>query len=283
MPWLDSVSAVLQAWYPGQEQGNALASVLFGDANPSGKLPLTFPRSLDQTPTSTPERYPGVEGVVTYSEGVFVGYRWYDANNVEPLFPFGHGLSYTNFQYADLLVERGTAAQPNTQPPYVVSFTVTNSGARAGAEVAEVYTGALPDNPQTPPRQLAAFAKVSLAPGQSQRVSVEVSPRSLSFWNAQTHAWQMSAGVVPLYVGSSSRDIRLTGDTAIRPGGGDQPAAPAPAPAPAPSPDNHGGGGLMDIELLWGLALVLAAAQLQAWRASRAARRAQLTAQAGRT
>ncbi|HEV7444934.1 MAG TPA: glycoside hydrolase family 3 C-terminal domain-containing protein [Steroidobacteraceae bacterium] len=202
MPWLGAVPVVLQAWYAGQEQGNAIARILFGDTNPSGKLPVTFPQSFDQIPTTSAYQYPGVQNEVSYSEGIYVGYRWYDAHGLEPLFPFGHGLSYTTFQYGSLQVQNQPAA---------VSFTVTNSGARAGAEVAQVYVGPLAGNEATPPKQLAGFTKVRLEPGASARVTVTLNPKALAQWDTASHAWVVSAGLVPVYVGSSSRDIRLTG------------------------------------------------------------------------
>ena len=133
MPWLDKVPAVIEAWYPGQEQGSAMADVLFGDVNPSGKLPVTFPVGIEQTPTSTPDRFPGVNGVVTFGEEIFVGYRWYDENGLTPLFPFGFGMSYTTFGYSDLLVEDLWAVTNGQRQGLRTSFTVTNTGSRVGA------------------------------------------------------------------------------------------------------------------------------------------------------
>jgi beta-glucosidase len=214
MPWLESVPAVLEAWYGGQEQGNAIAAVLFGDVNPSGKLPVTFPRSADQTPTAQPAQFPGVNGIVSYSEGIFVGYRWYDHFDVDPLFAFGYGLSYTTFTYGELKVA-SSGSLASLQSPLEVKFKVSNTGSRAGAEVAQVYVGTLPTAVPTPPRQLAGFAKVQLAPGESQTVTVQIDPRSLSYWDTSTRAWVTPAGGVPIYVGSSSRDIRLTGSAQV--------------------------------------------------------------------
>jgi beta-glucosidase len=211
MPWLASVPAVLQAWYPGQEQGNAIARVLFGDVNPSGKLPVTFPRSISDTVAADPSQYPGAGDELSLSEGVFVGYRGYDANGVEPLFPFGYGLSYTSFQYGGLQINNPVTAADGSTKPGTVSFTVTNTGSRSGAEVAQVYVGPLPANVPTPPKQLAGFTKVRLEPGASTQVTVVLNSRALSYWDVITHSWLIAAGKTPLYVGSSSRDVRLTG------------------------------------------------------------------------
>ncbi|HEV7444933.1 MAG TPA: glycoside hydrolase family 3 C-terminal domain-containing protein [Steroidobacteraceae bacterium] len=203
MPWLGSVPAVLQAWYAGQEQGNVIARILFGDVNPSGKLPITFPQNQEQTPTDNrQDQYPGLNDEVSYSENVYVGYRWYDANGLEPLFPFGYGLSYTTFQYGKLQVQNQPAA---------VSFNLTNSGPRTGAEAVQVYVGPLAGNAATPPKQLAGFTKVRLEPGATTRVTVALNPKALAHWDVATHAWMVSAGQVAVYVGSSSRDLRLSG------------------------------------------------------------------------
>ena len=210
MPWLESVPAVLEAWYGGQEQGNAIASVLFGSVNPSGKLPISFPRNEEEQPAARPPDYPGLENTVLYTDGVFVGYRWYDHFDVDPLFPFGYGLSYTTFQFEDLEVTGGQSTD-GTKTPVQVSFTVSNTGSRAGAEVAQVYVGTLPTEIETPPRQLAGFEKVELAPGASQRVSMEIDPRSLSYFSDTEVEWVTPPGSVEIYVGSSSRNIKLTG------------------------------------------------------------------------
>ncbi|HEX3986446.1 MAG TPA: glycoside hydrolase family 3 C-terminal domain-containing protein [Acidobacteriaceae bacterium] len=204
MPWIDSVAAVLEAWYPGEEDGNAVADVLFGDVNPSGKLPLTFPRSVDQTLARNPASYPGNGQQVHYDEGLQVGYRGYQAQHVEPLFPFGFGLSYTTFSMADLKVAPGKthAAQ--------VTLRVTNTGQRAGAEVAQVYIAFPPiAEGNEPPLQLAAFSKVMLAPGQSKKVTLTLEPRSFSYWSVAHHAWQVQPGQYTIETGSSSADLPL--------------------------------------------------------------------------
>ena len=208
MPWLQQVKGVVEAWYPGQEMGNAIADVLFGAVNPSGKLPQTFPRSEADLPTNTPAQYPGVNLHVSYSEGLDVGYRWYDDKNIDPLFPFGHGLSYTKFGYSNLSIASAGSAGGQA----LASFDVANTGKVAGAEVAQVYVGAPPVNPVGEPnKQLRGFDKVFLGPGQSQHVSVPIDSRAVSYWNTSIHNWAVEAGCHPVLVGSSSRDIRLQG------------------------------------------------------------------------
>jgi beta-glucosidase len=211
MPWLGRVPAVLEAWYPGQEQGNAIADVLFGDVNPSGKLPVTFPTSLRATPIRSARQYPGVNGRVHYTERIFVGYRGYDQFRIDPLFPFGYGLSYTSFGYGRLHVK-----ESHKDKPARVSFTVRNTGRRAGSEVAQVYVGRLPTSVPTPPKQLAGFARVTLKPGERDKVTIEVSRRSLSYWSTSANQWVTPKGRVRVYVGSSSRDTRLVGTIDVR-------------------------------------------------------------------
>jgi len=211
LPWIDQVPAVLASWYGGQEQGNALADVLFGDVNPSGKLPVTFPRSEQETPVSSPEQYSRTENVAHFSEGLAVGYRGYDQLGIEPLFPFGYGLSYTSFAYDQLQVEPETT---DGTRPIRVSFMVTNTGACAGAEVAQVYLG-LPASTGEPPKRLVGWARVEVEPGSTKEVSVTLDPKAsslpLSYWDVTTRAWQIAGGDYQVYVGASSRDIRLTG------------------------------------------------------------------------
>jgi beta-glucosidase len=212
MPWLDQVPAVLESWYGGQEQGNALADILFGDVTPSGKLPVTFPRSDHDTPVSSPEQYAGRDGFVAhYSEGLGAGYRGYDQCGIEPLFPFGYGLSYTSFAYAQLQVEPETTDGTRTVQ---VNCTVTNTGGCVGAEIAQVYLG-LPASTGEPPKRLVGWAKVELAPGETKEITVTLDPNAtshpLSYWNVDTHDWETASGDYQVYVGASSRDIRLTG------------------------------------------------------------------------
>jgi beta-glucosidase len=211
MPWVKDVRAILDMWYPGQEGGPATADVLAGAAVPGGKLPVTFPARESDAPTATsPLRYPGVNGQEFYSEGVFGGYRWYDQNNITPLFPFGFGLSYTTFGY-DHLKTKSEGKTPRVQ------FTVTNTGARTGTEIAQVYVGRLPTSVPTPVKQLAGVARLTLRPGQSKRVTVELDPRSLSYWDTGSQRWITPGGEVSVLVGSSSRDIRLSGVIEVAP------------------------------------------------------------------
>jgi beta-glucosidase len=206
MPWLDQVSGVVEAWYPGQADGSAIAAVLFGDVDPGGKLPMTFPASLADDPVSTPEQYPGVNGQVDYSEGLDVGYRWYDANDVTPLFPFGYGLSYTHFSYSNLKVTPGavpTADLSSSSPPITVTATVTNTGSVAGTDVAQLYVGD-PAAAGEPPRQLKGFQSVTLAPSQSTQVSFPITARDLAYWDDASNDWAVPDGSFEVYVGDSS-------------------------------------------------------------------------------
>jgi beta-glucosidase len=200
MPWLPRVAGVVDAWYPGQTNGTALASVLFGRTDPGGHLPVTFPASLKQVPASTTAQFPGNGSTVQYSEGIRVGYRWYDAKSIAPLFPFGFGLSYTRFAFSHLSVSRSVT--DGTQDVRV-SAVVTNTGHRAGSEVAQLYL-ADPSGTGEPPRQLAGFQRVSLAPGASARVSFTVTPQQESWWDDSAKGWTQTAGRYQVYVGGSS-------------------------------------------------------------------------------
>jgi beta-glucosidase len=203
MPWIDRVPAILEAWYPGEEDGNVVADLVFGDVNPSGKLPMTFPRAEIETPTHTPEQWPGVNGTATYSEKLEVGYRWYDAQKVEPLFPFGFGLSYTKFSLANL-----------SASPEEVSVDVTNSGAREGCEVVQVYVSAPPQAGE-PPKQLKGFMKVKLEPGETRHLTVVLDPRAFSIWDTKTNQWSAVPGQHEIWVGNSSRNLPLHANVTI--------------------------------------------------------------------
>ncbi|MGZ4178946.1 MAG: beta-glucosidase [Solirubrobacteraceae bacterium] len=228
MPWLDQVRGLFEAWYPGQEDGNAIAALLFGDVDPSAKLTETFPKSQSDLPTRTPQQYPGTNdarGVPhsVYSEGLLVGYRWYDAKNIAPLFPFGFGLSYTSFDLRNLSV----SAAPGGQTGANVSFDVVNTGARAGAEVPQLYV----DDPPAagePPRQLKGFTKVPLNPGESRRVTLSLDSRSFAHWDTASGTWQVTPGCYGVDVGRSSRDLPLTATLAV--GGASCPGAAASVP-----------------------------------------------------
>jgi len=211
-PWLGKVPAVLQAWYGGSEAGHALAAVLFGDVSPSGKLPCTFPKTLADTPAAQggPRAYPGVDGVVHYDEGLLVGYRWYDAKKIEPLFPFGFGLSYTTFGYSNLKV----VAKGNAEAE--VTCDITNTGTRPGAEVVQLYVTDGHASVPRPEQELKAFAKVALGAGETKTVSLPLSGRSFAFYSPEQNGWVVEPGSYGLRIGSSSRDIRLQGEYSVQ-------------------------------------------------------------------
>ena len=205
MPWLNSVAAVFEGWYSGQEVGDAIAALLFGDVNPSGKLPVTFPASLADVPAHTAQQWPGDASGVQYSEGVDVGYRWYDAHNITPLFPFGFGLSYTSFAFSNLQVGALDANGVAT-----VSATVKNTGSREGAEVVQLYVSD-PANTGEPPKQLRNFARVDLQPGASQTVRFTVTAHDLAHFDNASNAWTTTSGSYQILVGDSSRNLPLSG------------------------------------------------------------------------
>lgn len=208
-PWLSRVPAVLQAWYPGMEGGNALAAVLFGDVNPSGKLPCTFPKQLADSPAHALGAYPGKDGTVRYEEGLLVGYRWFDTKKLEPLFPFGHGLSYTRFEYSGLKLVEGKDAK---SPALAVEFEVANAGAREGAEVAQVYVRDVESSLPRPFKELKGFRKVQLKPGEKQTVSIPLARNAFAFYDPGRRGWLAEKGDFRIMVGGSSRDIRLEGN-----------------------------------------------------------------------
>ncbi len=200
MPWLGKVAGVVDAWYPGQANGTALASVLFGNTDPGGHLPVTFPTSLAQVPASATAEFPGNGTEVLYSEGIDAGYRWYEVKNKTPLFPFGFGLSYTTFAFSHLRLSR--AAVTGTSDVRVTA-TITNTGSRAGSDVAQLYVGD-PSSTGEPPRQIEGFNRVTLAPGQSAPVSFTLTPQQLSWWSDSANGWTESPGAYRVYVGDSS-------------------------------------------------------------------------------
>jgi beta-glucosidase-like glycosyl hydrolase len=201
--WLDGVPAVLAAWYPGMEGGHALARILFGDVNPSGKLPCTFPRKLADSPAHALYAFPGRDGTVKYEEGLLVGYRWFDTKQIEPQFPFGHGLSYTSFEYSNLKI---SGAETPT-----VQFDLANTGAREGAEVAQLYVQDVQSRLTRPLKELKAFRRVVLKPGQKLTVAIPLDRRALAFYDPDSSGWVAEMGEFLIHVGSSSRDIRLRG------------------------------------------------------------------------
>ena len=211
--WLSQVPALLYVWYPGTEGGNALARVLFGDVNPSGKLPCTFPKQLAGSPAHALNAYPGSHGQVEYKEGLLVGYRWFDTKNIEPLFPFGYGLSYTQFKYSNLNLLQSDDPK---DPLLTVEFELSNAGDRAGAEVAEVYVQPTSPSVFRPVKELKGFKKVFLQPGEKQKVSIALDKSAFAYYDANRKAWVAEKGEYKILVGASSRDIRLDSAFALQ-------------------------------------------------------------------
>ncbi|MBS3795171.1 MAG: glycoside hydrolase family 3 C-terminal domain-containing protein [Candidatus Thorarchaeota archaeon] len=209
--WLDRVPAVIETWYGGMEGGRAITNVLFGDVNPSGKLPITFPRQLKDSPahsTGSPRTFPGdEERRVYYDEGIFVGYRWFDEKEIAPLFPFGFGLSYTDFGYRRLSIEKETLSDIGDSID--VSLEIENTGSRKGSEVVQLYYSYLDAHVERPPKQLASFEKVSLAGGEKKTVELTIKGQDLAFYDINRSAWRIEPGTSSFLVGASSQDIRL--------------------------------------------------------------------------
>jgi beta-glucosidase len=219
MPWANQVSGILEAWYGGSRGAEAIARLIFGEVNPSAKLPITFPRSEADLPhpgvVKPPRESTTADGdpdawkkiaaglpafQITYDEGLKVGYKWYDAEQKQVLFPFGYGLSYTTYKYSDLKVTPGKTIH--------VSFKVANTGSRAGSEIAEVYA-ALPEGTGEPPKRLVGWSKVKLDAGESKELTIEVDPEYLSIFNVERDAWQLVPGGYTLMVGGSSQSLPL--------------------------------------------------------------------------
>ncbi len=226
MPWVREVPAILEAWIPGEEDGNVVANLLFGLAIPSGKLPITYPVSKADTPTSTVRRYPGIKikspdsngnviPQVYYSEGLEMGYRWYDAQGIKPLFAFGHGLSYTEFKMSKLVI---TPKTTDGTKPIRVSFFVKNTGKVAGAEVPQVYLG-LPKGAKEPPKRLVGFKKIWLKPGEERQVTITIDPTAanhpLSIWDTGANKWKTALGQYKVYTGHASDQITMTNSITV--------------------------------------------------------------------
>ena len=203
MPWIDRVPAVLEAWFSGSEAGNALADVVFGAVNPSGKLPFTFPVRLEDNSAHALGEYPGTDKVA-YNEGIFVGYRWHDKEQLKPLFAFGHGLSYTTFDITNVQADRTTLAANGR---IRVSADVTNTGSRPGAEVVQLYIGDEESSLPRPVKELKGFQKIALDPGQTQTVTFEITPDMLQYYDDAKGAWVAEPGTFTAYVGAASDDI----------------------------------------------------------------------------
>jgi beta-glucosidase-like glycosyl hydrolase len=209
MPWLNSVAGVFENWYGGGETGAAIAALVFGTVNPSGKLPVTFPASLSQVPAQTTAQWPGTPTGPVYSEGVNIGYRWYQSQNITPAFPFGFGLSYTKFSFSNLNVGAFNANGTAT-----ATATITNTGSVAGADVAQLYVGD-PAASQDPPEQLAGFQRVTLNPGASATVTFPLTIHDLASWSAADNQWEAQAGTYSIKVGDASNNLPLIGSTSL--------------------------------------------------------------------
>jgi beta-glucosidase len=206
--WEPAAKAIVQAWYGGMDGGTALAAVLFGDVNPSGKLPMTFPAKLGDSPAHALSSYPDETLLIDHTEGLYVGYRYFDSYDVEPAFPFGHGLSYTTFDYSDLTVTSGDDGVE-------VRVEVTNTGAVAGAEVVQLYVSDDGSSLPRPAKELKEFAKVDLAPGASTEVTFALGDEAFSYYDPEQNGWVLEPGAFSIQVGGSSRDIRLSGQVEL--------------------------------------------------------------------
>jgi beta-glucosidase len=204
--WIDKVPVLLQTWYAGQQAGNALPKLLFGDVNPSGKLPISWEKSLQDDPAYKNYYEKSGSTDVRYSEGIFLGYRYFETSKIKPLFPFGFGLSYTSFRFSNLSV---TPASTSPSGPIHVSFDVTNTGSRAGAEVAQIYVGDPSATVPRPKMELKGFSRVQLAPGKTQHITATLDRRSLAYWDVQSHGWKVDPGKFVVYVGDSSENVPL--------------------------------------------------------------------------
>jgi beta-glucosidase len=209
MPWRPQAGAIVTQFMPGQEAGNGLADVLFGTVNPSARLPVTFPNDEGETWLLGPQQYPGVNLETVYSEQLLVGYKWYDQQGLSPLFPFGHGLSYTTFAYSALRISGNVS-----QGSIAVSLTVTNTGRLAGSEVPQLYV-TFPAAAKEPPQLMRGFSKIQLDAGESDTVFFQLAKEDLSIWDVNSHSWSVVSGLYGVSVGASSRDLRLRGSFTV--------------------------------------------------------------------
>ena len=217
--WIDQIPGLVEAWYPGQEGGTALAQILFGDANPSGRLPVTFERRWEDNPVHDSYYPPPGAQQVAYEEGLFVGYRGYEHSGTKPLFPFGYGLSYTTFRYQNLSVRPISSTDDSALSGlgYEVAFDVTNTGRREGADVAEIYVGEAHPQVPRPQRELKGFARVSLGAGKTERVRIQLDSRAFSYYDVSARAWHVDAGAFTIFVGRSVDQIELQGTVSLTP------------------------------------------------------------------
>jgi len=209
--WENQVPAIVESWYPGEQGGNAIADILLGNINPSGKLVTTFFRDEKDCPTFT--NYPGEDDELHYEEGLFVGYRHYDKMDIDPLFPFGHGLSYTDFEYSDLKISSRTVRQGEFVN---IKLKIKNTGNRAGAEVVQLYLQDNKSSVERPEQELKSFSKVFLKPGEEELVTLKISPDAMKYWDIETASWKAEAGKFTVLLGASSRDIRLKGQFTLK-------------------------------------------------------------------
>lgn len=205
MPWIKEVPSIVQTWYNGTESGSALASILMGDVNPSGKLPFSFPAKLDDVGAHKLDAYPGVDKEATYKEGIFVGYRWLDKEKIKPLFPFGHGLSYTTFEYGNVVADKKDMTEDDT-----ITFTakVKNTGSKDGAEIVQLYISDIKSSVPRPVKELKGFDKVSLKPGEEKEVTFTIDKTALSYFDADKHEWVAEKGEFEALIGASAGDVK---------------------------------------------------------------------------
>jgi beta-glucosidase len=220
--WIDRIPALLETWYPGEEGGSALAEILFGDRNPSGRLPVTFERRWEDNPVHGNYYPPPGTEQVAYKEGVFLGYRGYEHSGTKPLFPFGYGLSYTTFRYQNLSVrpvvsQKGRDTQAESNLAYEVSFDLTNTGRREGADVAEVYVGQTQPQLPRPEKELKGFARVNLLAGETKRVQILLDSRGFSYYDTASHQWRVDPGTFTIFVGRSVDQIELQTGVSLTP------------------------------------------------------------------
>jgi beta-glucosidase len=202
--WIKDVPAIIEAWYAGMESGNVIADIIFGDINPSGKLPITFPKSLKDSPAHKSERtYPGNDKVY-YDEGIYVGYRHFDKHNIEPLFPFGFGLSYTTFKIDSLLIESEKISKGQN---INFSVNIVNTGNRSGSEVIQIYIEPIKPTIDRPPKELKSFEKIHLKPKESKTINFDLEPNVISYFNPKIEKWVIDKGFYKILIGTSSRNI----------------------------------------------------------------------------
>jgi beta-glucosidase len=205
MPWVNEVPAIIQSWYLGSEAGHALAAVLAGDVNPSGKLPFSFPKKLEDNAAHATGNFPGNNGEVNYAESIFVGYRWHEKQNIKPLFCFGHGLSYTTFEYGKISADK---KEMKALDKITFTLNIKNTGKREGSEIVQLYIRDIKSSLPRPVKELKGFEKISLQPGETKIVSFSIDKSDLSFFDADKHEWIAEPGDFEAIVGSSSLDVK---------------------------------------------------------------------------